>query len=649
MVTLVFDIESNGLLDTITKIHCICIKNLETNITTAYTDNSPDYPKLEEGIKLLAEADCIIGHNIINFDIPAIQKLYPFHPKGLIRDTLTCSRLIWTDLFERDCGRGRKANNDYAMPKKLYGSHSLEAWGYRLHEYKGAFCHETDWANWSLDMQNYCCQDVEVTSRLWKLIESKNYSKRAINLEHQFQIVIRQQEVNGIPFDKTLAEKVYAELCGKRESLTNTLSDIFPPKDKGKWFVPKRDNKTKGYVAGQKVWKADVQAFNPLSRQEIAERFREKYDWKPKDFTPAGTPIIDDEVLQDLPFPEAKQLAELFLIQKRIGQLAEGKEAWLKLVKPDGRIHGEVITNGAVTGRCTHKHPNIAQCPACGVPYGEEFRSMFYAPEGYVMVGCDAAALELRCLAHYMALYDQGEYAHEILNGDIHWTNTQALGLVPKGTVRDKNNPDHEHKRNKIAKKFVYAFLYGAGGYKIGTIAPPADAERARYENDSRRAETKRRLQERELDADDETITLTLKGNDLKSKFLKALPALKKLIDGVQEKAKDRKYLIGIDGRILHVRSAHSALNTLLQSAGAIAVKKATCLFWEYLTAEGLADKVQQVAHVHDEFQCIVKEGYEQRVGELAVKSFQDAGKYFNFRCHLDGEYKSGRNWAETH
>ncbi|MEG1912862.1 MAG: DNA polymerase, partial [Cloacibacillus sp.] len=298
---------------------------------------------------------------------------------------------------------------------------------------------------------------------------------------------------------------------------------------------------------------------------------------------------------------------------------------------------------------CTHHDPNLAQVPAAGSLYGHECRALFTALPGYSLLGCDASGLELRCLAHYMARYDGGHYADVILHGDIHWENALALGLLPKGTKRDKDNPDHEYARNKVAKRFIYAFLYGAGALKIGTVCGLTDADRDKYAADKRRKSLIHRLQENEQPCDDETIAYTLKGTDLKNTFLRTLPALDSLIKDVQNKAKETKKLRGLDGRILHVRSQHSALNTLLQSAGAVSVKQATVNLWAHLRREDLADKVKQVAHVHDEFQCLVANGYEDRVGALAVQSFRDAGQQFNFRCPLDGEYKYGQNWADTH
>lgn len=584
-----------------------------------YSDSGA-YKPISTALERLSCDDCIIGHNILCFDIPALQKVYPsFKPKGRVLDTLVLSRLIWPNLAEIDYDglRHAKTPSDtyFHFPPKLVGSHSLRAWGFRLGVLKGDFGETTDWQEWSEEMCSYNRQDVVVTKALYDLIARQNYSEEAINLEHAFQKVIFQQELNGFPFDQEQAVKYYAELSHEREQIQEHLQTVFQPVDRGEYFVPKRDNKTRGYKAGVAVWKPKLVPFNPGSRQDIAERLKEKYNWEPTEFTDKGVPKVDEDVLNQLDYPEAKDLSRFFLLQKRIGQLAEGNNAWLKLVQPDGRIHGHVITNGAVTGRCTHTHPNMAQVPAVGVFMGAEFRSLFYAPDGWLVLGADASGLELRCLAHFMAKYDGGSYAQKILEGDIHWHNAQALGLVGKDEVKDPANEHHMWARNKVAKRFIYAFMYGAGDGKLGEIV-----------------------------GGDET-----KGAELRKTFLRALPAMRILIDKVKQTAKDRGYLLGIDKRRLPVRSQHSALNTLLQSAGAIAVKKATCILWDDLRAEGLDQYVQQVAHVHDEYQLLVKKGYEEDVGRIAVNAFRRAGEYFNFRIPLDGEYKVGRNWAETH
>ena len=313
-------------------------------------------------------------------------------------------------------------------------------------------------------------------------------------------------------------------------------------------------------------------------------------------------------------------------MDKRLGMLEgkSGKGLIPAARKGGGNIHGSVMTNGAVTRRCTHSKPNMAQIPAVNVPYGKEFRELLCAPEGYSLLGWDASGLELRCFAHYMARYDGGKYRETVLDGDIHWTHVQALGLVPEGTEYDEHEDHHNHSRNKVSKRFIYAYLYGAGAEKIGEIVQPKGS-----------AEAKKRA-----------------GRKLMTEFLKRTPALKRLKEDLKKVVAKRKmHVVGIDGGLLKVRSDHSALNTLLQSAGAIAVKVATILFYDKLVEQGLhsGEDFMLVAHVHDEVQTLVKKGLEDAVGQAAVEAMREAGDSLGFLCPLDGEYKHGANWAETH
>ena len=362
--------------------------------------------------------------------------------------------MIWTNLKELDFKRLRKKSNRF--PAKLCGSHSLEAWGHRLGALKGEYGKQDNaWEAWTPAMQRYCEQDVEALYALWKHILSRNYSLRALALEHEFQKVIFQQEQAGAPFDEGAAVGLYGDLAARREELNAVLQEAFPPVRHEETFIPKVNNKTRGYVKGVPVVREHFEIFNPNSREQIARRLREQFGWQPGAFTDTGQPQVDEDVLKGLPYPPCKPLVEYLELAKIIGMLAEGTNGWLKLVRK-GRIHGRVITNGAVTGRCTHSKPNLAQIPAHGT-YGKDCRALFAAPQGTVMVGADASGLELRMLAHYMARYDHGAYGRIILEGDIHTENQKAAGLE----TRDN------------AKIFIYAFMYGAGDAKLGSIVAP--------------------------------------------------------------------------------------------------------------------------------------------------------------------------------
>jgi DNA polymerase I-like protein with 3'-5' exonuclease and polymerase domains len=232
-----------------------------------------------------------------------------------------------------------------------------------------------------------------------------------------------------------------------------------------------------------------------------------------------------------------------------------------------------------------------------------------------VLVGVDLSGLELRCLGHFMARYDGGAYAKIVVEGsakdwtDVHSVNCRALGFDPKEIYIVGGK---QVKGRDIAKTFIYAWMYGAGDEKIGSIVGKGRAE----------------------------------GKRLKALFLSNLPALDALIKAVKDAAR-RGYLRGLDGRILHVRHQHAALNTLLQSAGALIAKKAMVLYPAMLTAHNL--EAHQVLWIHDEFQVESKPEHAEQVGEVIVQAMQQAGAHFKFRVPITGDYHSGSSWAATH
>ena len=457
--------------------------------------------------------------------------------------------------------------------------HSLAAWAISLGTEKIDF-KDFD-GGWSQEMQDYCIRDVEVLEKVYNALlkekDQNGFSQDSIELEHQVAIIIAKQERNGFKFDLPAAMVLLAGLKDKMVSIETSLQSIFPP------IVTERTSEKTG-----KRLKDDVEVFNPGSRQQIAKRLQEK-GWKPTKKTEKGQVIVDESTLAGVDIPEARAIAEYLLIQKRVAMV----ESWIESVSDDNRIHGKVITNGAVTGRMTHSTPNMAQVPSVGSEYGPECRSLFIVEKGYKLVGCDAASLELRMLAHYMK---DEQYAREIVEGDIHTKNQTAAGLETRAQ----------------AKTFIYALLYGAGPAKIGKIVGGSAAH----------------------------------GQKLIDTFLRNTPSLKRLRDKV-EKLSVQGSLPGLDGRRLFIRSSHAALNTLLQGAGAIVMKQALVLLDEQLRRYKLDAKF--VVNVHDEFQLEVKEEHAQRVGELAVDSIKKSGVVLGLRCPLDGEYKIGNNWSDTH
>lgn len=632
---LMFDIETNGLLKEVNVLHCMCVYDTENQKMQRF-----DPTKVEDGVKMLQEeidkGGMLCGHNIIDYDIPALEKLYPklFHipyeKQGQVVDTLVLARLIYSNIDTIDLGLMKSGK----LPKTLYKSHKLMAWGYRLGVLKGTYGEQEDaWAVYNPEMLDYNEQDVWVTKALYEKLTARSYSQRAIELEHQVAWLMAKQERNGFKFDYEGALKLSEELKERQAVITTTLLKKIP-EIPDKVFVPKRDNKRLGYKAGIPVQK--YKTFNPNSRQQIEYVFRTMYHYNPDnpdlydipdmaenpnlaDYRLKMDDITMKYIKEDPECPEelreiAGLIQESLMLKKRLGQIADGSNAWLSAYDPDdGCIHGRVVPNGAVSGRATHSSPNVAQVPHVGSPYGAECRALWSAGDWW-QAGIDACGLELRCLAHYMSPYDKGKYAHTILNGDIHTMNQKAAGLP---------------ERNQ-AKTFIYAFLYGAGDAKIGKIIGG--------------------------DASD--------GKRIKRKFLKATPAIKNLRDAVQNAIVEtdrgkvvhwkRHYLKGLDGRLLHVRSPHSALNLLLQSAGALVCKKWIVRTEERLIQRGLKHgwdgDFAYMAWVHDEIQvaCRTKEIAEIVVSE-AQAAMRDAQEYFGFRMQLDTEGIIGKDWCECH
>lgn len=641
---LIFDIETNGLYQEVSRLWCLTVLNTYTREITQY-----DEKHAEAGVKALykawTEGATLCGHNVINYDIPVLAKLFPSffivtpELEKRVVDTLVLSRLVHSNIEDTDARLLRRKQ----LPSKLYKSHSLKAWGYRLGVLKGTYGEQEDaWSCYTPEMLEYNKQDVVVTDKLLQhLSYPSTSSPKAFDLEHDVAWLMSKMEKNGFPFDRDKAIELEATLRGRAGVLTAEFVKIVP-RIPDKIFVPKRDNKRLGYKAGVSIQK--YKEFNPNSRQQIEWLLRQHYHYSPQNidcYDVADDAIddgnydayrlkIDESTLKymkdDTDAPEQVRkvvsiLEESLMLKKRLGQLADGANAWLSMVGDDGKIHGSIIPNGAVSGRATHSRPNVAQVPHVGSPYGKECRELFGVPEGWWQAGIDACGLELRCLAHFMHKYDNGQYAHTILNGDIHTMNQEAAGLPT---------------RNQ-AKTFIYAYLYGAGDAKIGKIIGGNAGQ----------------------------------GKAIKRKFNKAIPAIAKLRQAVEEvlvypidykSTRGRKpritwkrhFLYGLDRRKLHVRSPHSALNLLLQSAGALICKKWIVRTEERLLARGLKHgwdgDFALMAWVHDEQQIACRsEEIAKIVCEEAQQAMRDTQEFFNFKVQLDTEGIIGHNWFECH
>lgn len=438
---LVIDTETDGLLDTVSKIHCISTKEIDTGRVRNF---GPD--EVGRGLKLLARAELLVAHNGIGYDIPAIKKLYPtWETKAKVIDTLVLARVLWPEIKKSDYARWR----DGRLPGQLIGAHKLKAWGYRLGVLKGDYGEqENAWEVFTPEMLEYCEQDVHVTDRLWETIQKKKPDPRMVDLELECAWILESQMRTGYPFKEREARALYATLSGARQESYENCRDMVSP-----WYVPvrkkgvtvvqspKRDNRTLGYTQDAPFCPVKLVEFNPGSDQQVADRLQELYGWEPTEFTDTGLPSVTEEVLEGIDNDLARAVARYAMLDKRISQLAEGKGAWLSAVKADGRIYGYINQSGTVTGRASHSKPNLGQVPSCKKPYGPECRALFHVPETFdgqewEQLGTDLSGLELRCLGHFMAAFDRGAYITELLEGDIHTANQLAAGLPDRDMAK---------------------------------------------------------------------------------------------------------------------------------------------------------------------------------------------------------------------
>ena len=398
------------------------------------------------------------------------------------------------------------------------------------------------------------------------------------------------QEAVGWPFDIRAAQELENTLLNRVEALrakAQSLCWCVP----GNLFTPKRDNKTQGYVAGAEMQR--LKEFNPSSREHIAWFFKTFQNWKPQKLTETGKAVIDEVVLKEIGTEEALLFLEILETQKKLGMLSQGNNAWLKLAK-NGRLHHSCFI-GAATHRMAHSRPNLAQ-----VSSDADCRSLFITRPGWKLVDSDLAGIELRIFAHYLAKYDQGEYAHILLNDDIHQVNADKIGIS-----------------RRAVKTVTYAFLYGASDTKIGLS----------YDSQLSNEQAKS------------------KGAEIRRAYLDAITGLEKLVTAVKAKAKSHGYIQSIDGRYINVDSPHKALNFLLQSSAGVLAKR-----WLLITDERLQGiEHERYAFVHDEQALGCPPDVAEQVASICTTSATMAGEYYKLRLPIDADAKIGMNWAEVH
>lgn len=624
MTTLVADIEADGLLHTVTTIHQISVIDLANpGVIESYHNQRHVVAAggIGRGLERLQEADTLIMHHGIGYDLPAI-KIVTGIDLGWekVVDTLVLSRL--------------------GNPSRL-GGHSLESWAPRIgtHVEKVA---NTDWSKWTPNMEFRCGEDCKITLAVYERLKPMlELMPKAVEIEHATAEEVRKAIARGFMLDVPYAHKLLSELQAEQEGQLNDFNTLFPP-----ILIPAKPNETekvlkvinknhplKGLLdPGTPYCPLVVQEFNPGSEPQIARRLVKKYGWKPTAFTPTGMPQVTEEILRELPYPEAKEIADYLKTHKMVEQINAAPKSngtgggWLHHVHPSGLVHPFLNPCKAVTGRLSCSAPNLQQ-----VSTDPRMRRAWLPREGYTLLGNDAEGLELRCLGHYLAPHDGGKYIETLLNGD------KSIGTDVHSMARDLMGfYDREE-----AKRAEYGWLYGAGNPRLGRIALK-DAQKAgkeiRYDVLGLASRRKR--------PSDSAV-----GGAIKTALQEGIEGLGELLRGVKRVSKEAGKLKGLDGRTLWSRSDHSALNLLLQSAGAILVKRAWSLIPGILGEIGLVEGEDYacVIQVHDEFQYEVRPHLVDVVGPAISEAIKQAGIDLNFRCPLAGDYKSGPSWADTH
>lgn len=607
-MTLLFDIEADGLPDFVTKIWCIVIKDVETGIITDYSDENG----IKDAINRLQSANAVVAHNAITYDIPVIKKLYGVDLLSKAHDTMILSQMLYPNQMQ---------------------SHSIESWGKILGKQKfKAFKDEKWWLTGNLnELLPRCRGDVDILSSVWarftKNLNSGEWNT-AIKLEYACQHYVYQHNVEGYPFDIKLATrlvKLLEYLQGrisrkiKRmaqqfvEPIGNSVSPFRKDRSltkQAQLYVDKH-NMDLTTIHGD-FTRIDYHEINLSSTQQKV-KWLLNLGWKPESYTEKDSPSLIGSEFIGVPEDVSEDLKRHNIMKHRSSVL----QGWIESQK-DGIIHGGAYTCGTNTGRFRHK--GVVNVPRAeeGKYLGKHMRALFNTHEGYDMVGFDFKALEARVEGHYTYFIDGGEYANWLLTcEDIHAFHAD-LWSVPRSE----------------AKVYGYALSYQCGPKKIEFYGK--SPQEAKYIYD---------------------------------RYWEARPAVKKLIKQLEAALIGRNmarkeegrlvldlqmnpWIKGIDGRHLFVRSMHSIKNTLIQSAGALLVKHTYVKICRELYIRGIPMEDIRVPIVyHDECQAYVKQDKAIRDEYFSIchKAIDEVNKEFKLNVPLEIDIKVGRNWAETH
>ena len=594
MKKVVCDIETDGIHNCHHIWCCVC-RDVDTDEITVFREGDED-----AGRNYFATVDRVIGHNFISFDRYWLDTLWGISiPIDNIVDTLVLSRLADSTL----------------------SGYSLRDWGERLGVYKD---HNEDWTRWSQEMEDYCIQDVNVNLSLYRYLQKyQGFTKEAIRIESWSQYILSEQERYGFKLNRALAVSTKTKIDQEYFDIIAKLKTIFPPRQVKKYddklWKPRYKSDGSLTAVSQRIldegnfeeagdglyrrFKYEWKEFCIDSPSEINERL--KGWWDPYEMTPGGNPKISLNNLKTLheDAPEELQLIKNCKVLKSRSTLIQ---SYFDACDDNDRVHGEVASIGAATHRMAHTHPNTANIPTKGL-YGAVCREMFTVDEGRKLVGCDAANIQLRGLCHYMK---DENLRFNILHKDMHYYFSTLYGLNPADKEYDESNPQMVAGR-KTGKTCTFAIIMGAGVGRISSILGSREKGQAAFDG----------------------LKKNCKGW---SKFQKELEYRAKL-----------GYFIGLDGRRIPLKNAHFAMSTYLQSYETICMKWAMIEAYHRIKAAGLDG--HQVAVVHDEMQYDCSEKDAEAIGIILRQCIRDAGEHFKSYCPLEGEYKIGDTWSDTH
>jgi DNA polymerase-1 len=621
---LVFDIECNGLYHDVTRMWVLVTHNLDTRETKYWLEG-------EEGWKeYLSQATTVIGHNILDYDIPVLKKLFNFElPEKCIKhDTLILSQILDYKRFPN-------------------GRHRLEDWGVYL-EFPKITTSDGFFDQYSPEMLEYCINDVKLNVKVYNVLMTEYGSiykkspqiRNYIQAEHYLKEWCFQAEQHGWPFDINRAlelhDKLQAELDYAHEMLSSKLGMKCVAVDKKKGVVePKKPRWTKqgfydqhtcnwfkidpesGYEGEERLIEGPYSRvlFEPLDLDSVSDVkiFLYRHGWQPTDWNYKLNPDtgkkertsakITEDSLEFLG-GDGKLYVDFLTARSRHSIL----KTWIENTDEKELLHGRCVPIGTPSMRA--RHEIIVNIPSADSPWGKEMRELFTCFPGWKLIGCDSSGNQARGLAHYL---NNQDFINTLLHGDIHQYNADILTAVLKVI-----GIDHVVKRPQ-AKRILYAFLFGASGAKLWSY-----------------------------------IFGTLdfsQGNQLKGGFLKAVPGFKELIDRLSKiYATTSKhgdgYIYSIVGTKLYVDSFHKLLVYLLQSLEKITCTTALMLIVKKLKEENIP--YIPLIMYHDEIDFMVPEEYSERAAEIGKEAFRDGPKIYGIQI-MDGESKIGNNWYEIH